>query len=182
MEQVKNQGLNKWEKRLKKNEKQNLISCHDLEDFLNLQDWRKHGQKNQYNDLGIYVLLNPLTKWHKIGVSDNPVRRCEAIGTSSGFKLTLAFAITPMIGDYNPAWLEENIHKYFAKKRIHGEWFDLNYEDLDDLYYVLIQIDEAGMLFPDEPDGYYEDNSEQSYLAIDPERYNATINDLELSN
>ncbi len=57
----------------------------------------------------------------KIGVSNDPLRRCADLRGPSGRPLTVAFAIESAYADE----IEKLAHKHFADKRTMGEWFNV---------------------------------------------------------
>jgi len=74
-----------------------------------------------------YVYLLQAGSYYKIGVSTNITKRLKKLATIPPFDMTLLHIIeTPdMFG------LEVRLHKQFAPKRKRGEWFELNYEDIE---------------------------------------------------
>lgn len=79
----------------------------------------------------VYVLYNPITKLFKIGVSTNMKQRISNIQTSSGCNVytVMVLELDPYY-DENVYTVESLLHKFFNKKRIKGEWFNLNIKDI----------------------------------------------------
>jgi hypothetical protein len=75
---------------------------------------------------GIYIIGNRKLRWFKIGMSSNLERRITRL------RLLMPFSIEKigMWAHPNPRWIELKLHKYFAEKRLHGEWFKLTIKDL----------------------------------------------------
>lgn len=71
-----------------------------------------------------YVIFDKLSFLFKIGKSKNITRRLKQFKTSN-LNLELVLCI---IGNE-----EKFLHTYFKNKRIGGEWFKLDYNDLKDL-------------------------------------------------
>ena len=65
----------------------------------------------------------------KIGCSVEPCKRLNAIQTASPIKLEpLAIVSVPHINQF-----EKLFHEYFVKKRVRGEWFDIEPRDVYEL-------------------------------------------------
>lgn len=80
----------------------------------------------------VYLLQSPSTAF-KIGRSRNPKDRLKTFGVKLPFEVEfIALIKTPDM--YR---LENILHQRFAKKRIKGEWFRLNADDID--YIVSLQ-------------------------------------------
>lgn len=77
-----------------------------------------------------FVYLIRWTQWHKIGRSENPVRRLSAI---SGGLPTPPELIHVIETDYD-AEAEAEMHRRYASKRIpNREWFTLDAQDVEDI-------------------------------------------------
>lgn len=76
--------------------------------------------------MAVYV-IGPEGGPYKIGKADEPVTRLSDLQIGNWNKLEL---ITEIVGGLE---LEAELHKKFSKKRIRGEWFDLNEKDLERL-------------------------------------------------
>jgi hypothetical protein len=73
-----------------------------------------------------YVYLAHNGELHKIGFSGDPGRRMSQIKRDTGSSCRILFVFqTP---DYRS--LESELHEHFDHKRVTGEWFDLNDEDV----------------------------------------------------
>jgi hypothetical protein len=68
----------------------------------------------------VYVIGSPESHLIKIGYSDDPVRRLREIQNMSPASLQILW-ITP--GNME---LEQRLHRVFAERRRHGEWFDFS--------------------------------------------------------
>lgn len=67
----------------------------------------------------VYLIGSPQSPLVKIGWSDNPERRLRHLQTGSPVPLQLLALFE------GGAVLEAALHRQFANKRRHGEWFDL---------------------------------------------------------
>ncbi len=74
----------------------------------------------------VYVAFNPETGLCKLGYSKNPGERERALGIEFAAKVRLLHTI---LSNW-PGRLETHLHRYFAAKRVAGEWFDLSVEDI----------------------------------------------------
>lgn len=73
----------------------------------------------------IYVLEEPINRWYKIGRAKNVERRL--LGIELPFKVNRICSIptNQMI------WAERDLHQHFAAKRLNGEWFHLDAQDVE---------------------------------------------------
>ena len=76
-----------------------------------------------------YVIYDGGTGLYKIGASADPEKRLSQLKTATPTSLTLEHAI-PTDDMYE---LEEIIHVHFEDKRVTGEWFKLDQDDLYEL-------------------------------------------------
>lgn len=83
-------------------------------------------------DTGEYVYLLQdvsVTGYCKIGYTNNPARRLYEFDT----KLPMKIVVIHIIKCSNMERLEKALHMYFREKRINGEWFDLNHDDVAEI-------------------------------------------------
>ncbi len=78
---------------------------------------------------GVYLLGSKEHGWYKIGQSDNVARRVKEISSSYPFAVEL-------IAVWRTQWgrcrtIEAYLHTVFADKRINGEWFRLDVEEVE---------------------------------------------------
>jgi len=70
----------------------------------------------------LYLMYAPLTTFHKIGVSSDPIRRTREVANASGLQVMLLSTVH--VTDRETA--ERELHELFARYRVdHGEWFKL---------------------------------------------------------
>lgn len=71
----------------------------------------------------------------KIGVSGEPEKRKKAIQNQTGYTITRTYATEDC---FNPFDIEKVLHKKYESKKVFGEWFAVNYDnvirDLDSLF------------------------------------------------
>jgi len=77
----------------------------------------------------IYALGHP-HGFAKIGRSENPRERCADLQTGSPYELWLIVQVP--VPDSRQ--IETQLHERLADKRRRGEWFELDYDDYDDLF------------------------------------------------
>lgn len=70
-------------------------------------------------------LIAALPPVYKIGMSRCPKKRCQSLSHRDN-PLSLVHQIPTSV----PRFVEHALHGYFEKKRIHGEWFRLDAEDV----------------------------------------------------
>jgi len=75
----------------------------------------------------IYVLKARLGSYHKIGRTNNPKSRFAMLGIQLPFDVDIVH-IAPVDDMYDA---EISLHERFADNRVHGEWFELDSEDVD---------------------------------------------------
>lgn len=78
--------------------------------------------------LAVYLLHDPATDTHKIGLSTDPVRRVRQLSTAHSAPLRL---VTTFLSAH-AAKIENSLHHYYARGRKLGEWFDLTAPELAD--------------------------------------------------
>jgi hypothetical protein len=66
---------------------------------------------------------------YKLGRTKQLQPRLKTLGTQPPFKITLLF--THYV--FNAALYEKRLHQRFASKRLNGEWFELNNDDLNSI-------------------------------------------------
>ena len=74
----------------------------------------------------VYLLYCATTGMHKIGRSRNVERRCQQIATQGGYDMEILWK--QHSEDMNIA--EMDLHGRFVSKRVKGEWFKLDDEDV----------------------------------------------------
>ena len=82
-------------------------------------------QKRSMLKTYIYIILDQKTGYHKIGRSIDPQFREKTLQAEKPSHVMIW--ISPLT---HPS-TEKIIHKYFASKRIRGEWFNLNVIDIE---------------------------------------------------
>lgn len=96
-----------------------------LEMYLEKQEERR--KLKQKRTHSVYILKIKKTDRYKIGISCNVNSRVSSINTSSPFNVEFVHSKESDIA-YK---LEKYLHKEFDDKRLDGEWFKLNNEDLN---------------------------------------------------
>jgi hypothetical protein len=82
----------------------------------------------------IYLILNKRNGLYKIGLSINPVIREKTLQSEE--------PEIEVINTYKGGFkIEREIHSTFKDKRVRGEWFKLNSDDLELLNTILIKIE-----------------------------------------
>lgn len=81
----------------------------------------------------LYIMLNKATSLFKIGYSKNPEYREKTLQSEEPKIILLK------VWECDKC-IEREIHKYFEKKRIRGEWFKLNIKDLMELDILIDKI------------------------------------------
>lgn len=69
----------------------------------------------------LYVIRQLETGFCKIGISKNPDSRVKELQVASPYKLRVSLIVSINIGTAKR--LEQELHDYFKKFRVSGEWF-----------------------------------------------------------
>jgi hypothetical protein len=74
-----------------------------------------------------YIVRDALSNRVKIGTSKRPTRRLRALQAYSPNVLEVLLIISPYVTTHGGIWFrgstEKELHRRFAKDRLHGEWF-----------------------------------------------------------
>jgi prophage antirepressor-like protein len=88
------------------------------EDFINMfQD----SYTKSHNEVATYVMYDEISGYYKIGISKNPKARESTISSQLPKIKTILYL------DRN---IEKTLHALFSSKKIRGEWFNLNADDI----------------------------------------------------
>jgi hypothetical protein len=80
----------------------------------------------------IYLGCDASRSAYKIGMTIDPIARQREIR-----KMNPTFVIFSTVMVYNRWEAEKFLHDYFSEKRIDGEWFTLNYDDIRQFFRLL---------------------------------------------
>lgn len=113
----------------------NFCSSTDLEHyrykyFLTKNNSEKISQykiNNLVNEINVYVLFDEVTCLYKIGKAKNLKKRLTTLQCGNATKLQEIALYTSNSGSK----LERLLHEYFSAKRVRGEWFNLDNNDLN---------------------------------------------------
>lgn len=87
---------------------------------------------------------------HKIGISTNVERRLRELKNTGGAS-SLEVVATAQFADRKVAGsVERHLHDRFKNKRRHGEWFDLNDDEVDEVLRVFSNVFPIGLENDDE--------------------------------
>jgi hypothetical protein len=79
----------------------------------------------------VYLLNNPLSQLTKIGCTRTRELRFKALQSLSGVPITHVISVQlEKRYDESAGWLEEYLHDKFKDKRVIGEWFQLDKNDI----------------------------------------------------
>lgn len=85
-----------------------------------------NGRSNRNRSGYVYLIKSP-TGAYKIGRTNNPENRMRTFNV----KLPFEIEFIALIKTEDMVWLEKDLHDRFAAKRINGEWFSLDENDVD---------------------------------------------------
>lgn len=90
----------------------------------------------------VYLLKNELTGFHKVGITIDIDRRVSALECQNGCSLTIvAYVLLEKWCDESAKLSEKAIHEYFKEKRLKGEWFILEYNDVISIVDMFLSIE-----------------------------------------
>lgn len=88
---------------------------------------------NYENNFYLYVIRCARTRYFKIGVAKNYIKRIEDLQRANPLRLDIAYTFL-LPGESN---IERILHKKFSEQNIRGEWFDLTDEDISELLRIV---------------------------------------------
>lgn len=80
-----------------------------------------------------YIYLIRVNEYIKIGYSNNINGRLRQIQTDSPYEVELVLSIKVDNGRN----IEKYLHSYFKAKRVRGEWFELNNDEVKEVYNII---------------------------------------------
>ncbi len=105
-----------------------LLAHNGIVSMFDRESERKHSAEDSF----VYILSSEKTKLTKIGYSSNVRQRIKALQNSGPDGLILKCLIRGGIET------ESMLHKKYASKRKHGEWFSLSEEDIQSLQSISV--------------------------------------------
>lgn len=75
----------------------------------------------------------------KIGISNNVAGRIERLKTGCPYKITQFFGFQ-MLSKENAFVFEREIHDDFKDSRLHGEWFDMDFDEALESVVTFIEL------------------------------------------
>lgn len=108
--------------------KNNKYTDYDITS-LNHQIWDEEFSKNNCRKTAkiktyVYIMIDHNTKYYKIGRSDTPLRREKTLQSEKP-TIELIYKFECEYG------IEKELHNKFYNKKIRGEWFNLDDNDID---------------------------------------------------
>jgi hypothetical protein len=83
----------------------------------------------------VYLIHDPNSHMVKIGRSVNPIARMSQIATRERSLVLVSYIATA-----DNVWLERFLHEAFAHRRVRGEWFQLDFAEID-LFRQMNEVD-----------------------------------------
>jgi hypothetical protein len=91
-------------------------------------------EKNE--DCYVYLMIDTTNNFHKIGISNSPEYRERTLQSD---KPTIELICSKKFPSRRIAEsIEKALHTTFAKKRLRGEWFELNSDEIDEIKETLV--------------------------------------------
>ena len=103
-----------------------------LKDFR--KNYGKYVDKYPVEAYFLYIITSHNRFGYKIGITNNPESRLRVIGTDLPFKTSIIRLYT-----FYPEYIkkvEKLFHFLFSEKKLNGEWFDLDLNDIDLIDYL----------------------------------------------
>lgn len=105
----------------------NYDLCEHSLNFLKFYD--KYIEKKKHRAHFVYVITSHNHYGYKIGITNDPTIRAKIIGTELPFKTSI-IRLYPFDKDH-ALITEKFYHELFETKRLNGEWFNLDIDDID---------------------------------------------------
>lgn len=103
----------------------------------------------------VYLIYFGVGSFYKVGISKDVMQRFYEVG---GTQMPFLMVVEHTIQTDDMYVLEGSFHEYFADKRVRGEWFILNQDDIDLIksfqglhIYSDIPVEEKGLPSPSHP-------------------------------
>ena len=101
----------------------------------------EYTEANLHRARHVYVIYSKNTGLYKIGRSVDLKERLMQLRAQSGCEIVFLFAVRIETFDTCYKVFEASIHEFYCKKRIAGEWFNLDKNDLSDIYETFLSSD-----------------------------------------
>ena len=118
----------------------------------NLKEYINNHNPKKNSDL-LYLLK--ANNYYKIGIASDVINRIGQLQTGCMFKIELIDCWTIN----NPYKLEIKLHTLFSNKRMIGEWFNLNDEDIKYIMETIAKLSEVGIDDVIEKYNYFKTNN-----------------------
>lgn len=115
--------------------KQTVIKLYEAGKLKKPKKTKKQKELERWNEVG-YVYLVKMGEHYKIGISKSPEKR---LGEFTKLPNELEKICVVKVKGYKR--IEEYLHEHFADKRVRGEWFELNEEDIEYIKEYLKEYD-----------------------------------------
>ncbi len=109
-------------------------SVSDKNDYLYLFSEMFGHSKKKKEKAYLYLMLEHSTGYYKIGVSKNPQSRERTLQSQ---KPDINVIFSRQFDKKSAFRFERKLHRLFDGKRIRGEWFELNKEDINNFFFEL---------------------------------------------
>jgi hypothetical protein len=95
----------------------------------------KKTNSNQNEECYVYLMIDKINKYHKIGLSNSPKFREKTLQSE---KPTIEIVLSKKYTNRRIAsMIEKSFHQLYSNKRIRGEWFKLDEEELNEIIHTL---------------------------------------------
>lgn len=110
-----------------------LFTAEDFAEYFKLKAKAEYVNSIKESEKGVVYILKNEKGYYKIGYTTRPIK--ERITT---FKISNPdIELVKVIQAENARLKEKQLHEQFSHKRITGEWFNLNKNELKKLYKIL---------------------------------------------
>jgi regulator of replication initiation timing len=112
--------------RLEENEKRKKLGMNQLD-----ENWEEIGTTKIKDACYLYLMKDFNTGYYKIGISNSPEYREKTLQSE---KPTIEMICNKKyVSRRMAASFEQALHKTFSEKRVRGEWFELNQNDVEEI-------------------------------------------------
>lgn len=92
-------------------------------------------EKNINEECFVYLMIDTTNNFHKIGISNNPKYREKTLQSD---KPTIELLYAKVFPNRKIAEnLEKTLHEVYSHKRLRGEWFELNNDEINEIIITL---------------------------------------------
>lgn len=110
-----------------------------------------------------YLYVIKCNEYHKIGIANDIDSRLAQLSTGNPYPLK----VVVYYGFDNAEIVERSIHQKYKNKRNRGEWFSLDYDDLNDIHRICLMLGGSAFDYQNELTEEIIEDAEESHAVGD---------------